>query len=136
MSFTSSWLVDNRVLLLQVWGEREPQEMQNISDSLIEALQNGSSPVHVVADLRYATSHPPKLQETQDALSILQEPKLGWVVLITNNRTLNFVGDVVSQLSRKNFKSFSTPEDAPRFLGRMDNSLPQPMPEISVPNYT
>ncbi len=128
MPYKASWFVDKRVMLLQAWGERTLEEMQENSDIMIKAVREGHPPVHIFADIRQVTEYPRSLKEIKRSLSAFQEPNLGWIVVVTENQLISFLGDVVSQLSQKNFKSFKTPDEAIAFLWRIDASLPETLP--------
>lgn len=134
MGYKGEWFVQNRVLLLSVWGERTLEEMREGSAYIVNAVRNGSAPVHLIIDMQNVTGHPRRIGEVRDTLVVFDEPNLGWVVTITQNRALKFISDILTQMARKSYKSFDNPQDAVNFLWHIDPSLLQPIPEITIPD--
>lgn len=124
MGSTNQWLVEGRLYVFHIWGDLTLEEMKQGSDEAIHYVRSGQPPVHSIIDFRNVTSYPKSISDLKNAADIMKEPNLGWVLLLTNDRIFSFVGDLISQMTRKNYKSVKTPEEAIDLLWKVDQSLP------------
>jgi len=136
MGYTVDWFVQDRVYVFNIWGDLTLDDYHEGSTVAIDYVCDGHPPVHSILDVRNVTDYPKRLSEIRKVTAIMQEPNLGWVLVVSDDRFIRFVGDIVSQLSSKNYKAFATPEEAIAFLWHMDTTLPEPPPSYLVASNT
>jgi hypothetical protein len=57
------------------------------------------------------------------AREVLAHPRMGWMLVISTNKALTFMTDVLSQLAKIRYRSFTTTEAAIEFLKEVDSTL-------------
>lgn len=129
MGYSHLWLVPERIYIFQVYGELTMDDVSQGSEESIQYVRSGQPPVHSIIDIRNVTSYPKSVSQIRQAAAIMKEPNVGWIVGLSNDRVLSFIGDLVAQLSNVKSKTTFTPEEALDFLWRVDSTLPQVIPE-------
>lgn len=129
MSHSHLWLVPERIFVFHVYGEMAIDDVAQSSEAAIQYARSGQPPVHGIIDIRDVTSYPKSVDQFRQAAAILKEPNIGWIIGVSNDRVLSFIGDTVAQLSRVKSKTFNNPDDALEFLWRVDSTLPQIIPD-------
>jgi hypothetical protein len=91
---------------------------------MIRAKADSAPMVHILVDLREVEKMDAGVHEISRALSHLREPYMGWTLLVTNNRLIQFVGSIVVQVAKARFRAFTDYDEAYAFLMEQDQSLP------------
>lgn len=121
----NTWLVDGRVALGYYEGVITIEDLQ-YSQEEAEALYDtvDSRVIHGIIDMRHMTEYPTNLAELIRVISIFRNPRLGWIMLITNNTIVRFLSSAVVQLSQARFRTFTNVEQCLEFLEDVDETLP------------
>src|SRR5690606_34023816 len=101
------WHIENRVCVVQAWGDVALDELTEISQDVTALVQAGEAPVHWIVDARQIASIPKSLGQVQKMAKVFSEPNLGWVLALTENHFMKFATSLVSQLSRVNYRAFN-----------------------------
>lgn len=125
MSYEVKWHTENAIVLVQLSGELEILEFAELDRHIVQHIEQ--SPrilVHVWIDAKEVTQFPTKIRQVFKALTHKQHERLGWSIVITSNRMVQFLGYMITQLSNKaRFRAFSTDEEAQSFLMMVDANL-------------
>lgn len=134
MGVNHYWLVDQHVLYAYYWDQIGIEDLKAASEYAIEQLRGSDRPlVHIVVDMRDLKNYPKNVFEISNATAIFREKNLGWVVLLTHDRVISFLGATVTQIASKvRFRSFQQPEDGFKFLHKVDASLPDTLAHVSL----
>ena len=126
MTFEMGWLEPGRVVFVKFRGEMTVEEIHEESQQLIEYLDNGASPlVHSLVDLTTLDNFPINVGVLNRAtVDSLRHPRLGWTVLITDNRMVKYLGAMVTGLSGVRYRTFTSLNEALTFLNEVDSTLP------------
>ncbi len=118
------WYIKERVLLQRPQGELTIEDVQHNNDRIIKMLDKGRPLVHVVVDARFITKLPTNLLKMSNATSFLNHPSLGWVVTVSNNSMINFLGGMLPQIGTlRRYRVFSDLDRTVTFLKDQDTSL-------------
>jgi hypothetical protein len=125
MSVTVNWLVEHHVILTQIYGSTTIEELHTGSNRAIELIRSAdSSPIiHDIIDMREVTTYPTKLSELVKVTDIFKEPRLGWVIGISNNKLVIFLASIVVGVKKARLRLFEDPQEAIRFLETRDLTL-------------
>jgi hypothetical protein len=125
MPYTLEWYQPQRIILFKLVGKMSEEEVEQSSHNLYhDFLEPGQAPVHILYDSTDLTDYPRNLILVRHAATkYMKHPKLGWLIIYgPDNLTLRFLGKVVSQIMRVQFRYVSTKEDALEILHRIDLS--------------
>ena len=123
MPHTLEWLIDKRVLHVQISGDVPVPELTEIGLAVREWTDSGTAPVFSVIDLREVKQYPTRLTDLASAFSTKPSAKLGWIVLISNSSILRYITSVVVQLARQHVSTFADYTSALEFLAKQDRTL-------------
>lgn len=123
MTHRFEWLVERRLVRLEIFGSISFDELRAISASIVEQCDTGIAPVHSVIDVRGVDHYPKNLTELASAFKTKPSSKLGWIMLITDNTLIRFLGSVIIQLSGQRFSAFADYPAALTYLARRDDTL-------------
>ncbi len=124
LDYRVGWLVENRVIHIQVSGEFDRETMQQGIQQVKPLVDSGTAPVHVVWDMSGITKLPKDIREPIKELEILRyHPNGGWVVMISSNVMVRFVGQIASRFIGANFRSVVSYDDAVETIGRVDGTV-------------
>ncbi len=124
MPFEVKWHTDKRIILQRFYGRvtlEDVREAVNANDGFIE---QGIAPIHLIVDAADIDNIPVHLRETSKISSNLNDPSVGWVILITNNPLSEFFVKLTSQLVKYRLGRAKSLEEALEFLARQDSTLP------------
>ena len=128
------WYLEQRIIFTYVWGDFTITELREGAAQGAKYVQMGTAPVHDIIDMREMERYPFNLKEIIDATPIFREPNLGWVVLLSNNRAVNFIATIVLQFSSAKLRIASNENEALDFLRGADGTLPDPLPPFVLPS--
>jgi hypothetical protein len=118
------WYIKDRVILYRPSGEQTLQFIQQSSDQILKLLDEGNASVHICLDARFITKVPTNLLKLSNATTFLNHPSIGWVITISNDAMIKFLGAMLPQLkSVKHNRVISEPEKALAFLKEQDSTL-------------
>jgi len=141
LNYSADWLVENRVIHIQASGEFELTAMQQGIQRVKHMVDTGTAPVHVVWDMTGITKMPRDIREPLGELEILRyHPNGGWIVMISNNVMVRFVGQIATRLLGANFRSVVSFDEAIETICRVDpgiaDTLRQAVPSPSPKEIT
>src|ERR1041385_8431968 len=113
MEAISDWYIEDRVVVHRPVGEETLEIVQQHNDQLLKLLDKGTAPVHIIVDARYLTKVPTSLLKLSHATSFLSHPSIGWVVTISNNPLITFLGGMLPQIgSLTRYRVVSEPHNS------------------------
>ncbi len=118
-----SWLIEKRVLFLDVQGYTPPEEMLEADRAICRFLQESDhSPVHLLIN-DSDTAHLPSTRHF-DALAMYDHPNMGWTMIYGIQNTLvRYVTEAVGKLLGLRFQIVNSHEHALATLAEIDPSL-------------
>jgi len=124
MEDTLSWYIKGRVIFSRPVGDISIHSVEEHADYVVSMLTEGTSPVHLVVDARFITQAPTNLLALSKATPFMDHPSLGWVLTITSNSVIRFLGGMVPQIGRvKYYRVFPDLELSMNFLKEHDKTL-------------
>jgi hypothetical protein len=119
-----TWLVEDRLLLLNSWGKVNVDELMAMDNKIGAMIENSPAPlVHGIHDHSKAAQIPsPKdLMKVKSA----EHPRVGWLIFIgMDNKLIKFFLSVAGQAFSLRLRFMDTLEDALTFLQDVDSTLP------------
>lgn len=132
-TYKLSWLVEKRVLHLQIEGDYALETVQSLVADVKPMVDAGTAPVHVVWDMTGITKMPKNLRETIDEMSALRyHPNGGWITMITNNVMLRFAGQIATVFLGANYRAVSSFEEAIETLSRVDQTVATSLKALDI----
>ncbi len=125
MPYQINWHKQSRVLYVKLFGVLTDEESTEVSNINTKHLNEGTAPVHIIADVNELEKFPTNLRETSAFMQYLRNPSLGWVVVVglSNNVLARFIVSVVSQVIRFHVTQRESIEEAMAFLEKQDATL-------------
>ena len=126
MAIEIKWLLPGRIVYIANRGTITVDELQNESRQLIEFLDEGEGPlVHLLTDVTELGEFPISVGLlNRTSVEPLRHPRMGWLVVITNNRMLKYLGSMVTGLSSVRYRAFTSVDEGLAFLNEVDSTLP------------
>ncbi len=125
MPIHNTWLVEGRISLGYFEGIITMEDIinsQEESAAMYKDVNEGI--IHAIMDMRDITKFPTNLSELIHNILLYKKQDFGWVMIITNNTIIRFLGSAVVQLSKQRFRAFTDIESCLHFLSQMDATLP------------
>jgi hypothetical protein len=125
MAFSVEWLVEGRVILASVSGDADAEMGDRVTNALVEFLDHGKSPqVHLVFDASALEKYLVSFVDTAKLTNrYIRHPLLGWFILISTNKIINFLGAAVMSTMKVRFRVVGSREEAIAFLREMDSTV-------------
>lgn len=124
MSYEVKWQMDDAVILVKLAGDMDIQDFPKFDRLILKHLDESQRPlVHLWVDLKDVTQFPANVLQVNKALTHKTHKRLGWTLLITDNRVIRFVGYMITQIAKARFRAFTTEEEARSFLYQVDPEL-------------
>jgi hypothetical protein len=118
------WYIKGRIIVYRPSGEQTIEIVQRSNERFLKLLDKGNESVHIFLDARYITKVPTSLLKLSNATSFLRHPSIGWVITISNNALIIFLGGMLPQLGYlTRYKVVSKPNDGLTFLKEQDPTL-------------
>jgi hypothetical protein len=115
--------VPQQVYYLHLQGAITDAELVALDEQIVALLAQSTAPMlHLLIDQRAATQLPSI--QAQSQVKMVQNPKLGWTVLIGNNKLMQFLGTVVAGVLKTRLRYFASFVEAMTFLQQVDTTLP------------
>ncbi|MBZ0306263.1 MAG: hypothetical protein K8I82_09360 [Anaerolineae bacterium] len=118
-----SWLIEKRVLFLDVRGYTAPEEMLEVDRTICRFLQESDIlPVHILIN-DSDTAHLP-LTRHFNTLAMYEHPNIGWTMIYgIQNALVRYVTEAVGNLLGLRFQIVNSHEHALATLAEIDPSL-------------
>ena len=126
MPYKVQWLVEKRVLLSQYEGTVSIEDARGQVSEGNAMLRQGIPLTHSIIDMSKVDKLP-SLQLASEFMSIdLSEvrDKLGWTIVITNNKFLKFASSLFVPMFKVRQRFFGSLDEALAFLQEEDSTLP------------
>lgn len=124
LDYRVGWLVENRVLHIQLSGEFDREAMQQGIQQVKPLIDSGTAPVHVVWDMMGITRLPKDIGEPMKELEIMRyHPNGGWIVMISTNVMMRFVGQIATRFLGASFRSVVSFDEAVETIRRVDGTV-------------
>lgn len=105
MTYQLSWLIPDHVLLIDYSGHLEVDEILEQIGETTEMIESSPRPlVHILVDLRGVQSYSKRLGEYAK-LMVPPAHNLGWTIIISENRMMRFIVNVVVNRIAQRFVS-------------------------------
>ncbi|MEM9952889.1 MAG: hypothetical protein AAF846_14890 [Chloroflexota bacterium] len=123
MGWSVSWSIPQRIYVVKIEGEITEADFIAGCEKSTEFVREGIAPVHCIIDAKFATIPHVNIAKAREIAQVFNEPKLGWVLMISANPIVRMVGSILSQLSNKRCKFVNTVDEALVLLQRDDLTL-------------
>ncbi len=124
LDYKLNWLVEKRVLHLQIAGEYNLETLRQVVPSVKAMIDAGTAPVQVVWDMSGITQMPRNIREPVHELSILKDhPNGGWIIMISNSVMMRFAGQIATVFLGAKYRSVGTYDEAVETICRIDASV-------------
>jgi hypothetical protein len=122
MPVQNSWIVENRVLLVELIGDVTADELLDSSEAGMRLIDEvGVAPVYSLVDLARSGRYPMRLS---DFMVVFRQPsseKLSWIIICgIPNPLANFVAKTFAQMMRKQYKVFNTRAEALQMIKTLE----------------
>jgi hypothetical protein len=125
MPFAITWYLPHRILHLQLVGSISLNDVEQIQHMFSTYLDMGEPQVHALMDLTQLEDYPKNIPQLKTALTMIDNPSLGWIIIINHDPVLKFLASVLVQMSVRDvrLRMFDTLEDGLTFLQERDTTL-------------
>jgi len=118
------WLVEKRVIRIQLAGEYETETVQRGLAEMKQFVDSGTAPVHVILDSTGVTKMPKSIRELINQMESLRyHPNGGWILIISNSVMLRFAGQIASVFLGAQHRSVGTLEEAVETICHIEPGL-------------
>lgn len=122
MGYKVDWLVEERVIFYDIFGEHDAQEAATAFAEVQHLFEAAEPPVHLITDTidRVPTDHDP--ENADDMQALLQQPDFGSAINIVETDVVDYLNNIYQQYDLP-VRAVETLADAKRHLRRVDDSL-------------
>jgi hypothetical protein len=119
------WYWENRVVYNWLGGDISVETIARGSTIILQKIETADAPVHLIFNADTVGKVPRSVgQLAQATRLVFSHPKVGGIIIVTNNLLVRFLGQIVPRLFQKNSYSVTTLDDGVKMLMRLDTSLP------------
>lgn len=124
MSYKVSWLVEDRVILVENAGVITLEDLQAI-DAQVRIFANaGQAPIHILSDIRYLDKVPFNFSAMRQNMEAASDPKVGWIVEINSrNPIIRRVTALLARIMRVRLVQLATIDEAIAYLAAQDPTI-------------
>ena len=123
MPYKMSWLVEKRVIYTRMYGHVTSEELTSYYRLMLTYAQDSELLLHTITDSTDITTMNMGLRDLQNT-PFAGIRNLGWAIFISPSKINRFFASVVTQLSKKRGRQFTTFDEGLKFLQDIDDSLP------------
>ena len=123
MAYTFSWVVPQRILLIELEGEVKVEEMSPLVDETHAHVNSGQAPVHILIDANKLMNKPVNFQQITQLSKSMSNPATGWWIIMNPGKMVWFTASVLSKLLGVKLKSAESTQEALSILQRVDLTL-------------
>ena len=128
MPYRIGWFVPDRIVVVQSIDDLTLDEIAEACAITTRLINSGTAPVHCISDTRLAKSVPSYLIKLQQTSSqVMQNHKLGWFLVLTNNRVFSALASMISSIFRVKYTASAQTHTLLAGLEKSDPTLP-PLP--------
>ncbi len=110
------WHERDKTFLFVYSGQVTADELTTPIETVIRYLDAAADYVHVIVDWRQATDNPYFADFIFTGLKLLRHPRIGWLVIVGESRTVKLWVDLFGAVENFRYKIFRTFEEATEFL--------------------
>lgn len=127
MKTNITWYLENRIILAHVVGDNSLEDFYVINETIIQYLDQGTAPVHLLIDVTELGNIPSNILKVKQAFTYLDHPSIGWSFFIGEmNAIKKFIVSLTTQMSGLDAKTVDTFEEALLALYRVDVTAMMP----------
>jgi hypothetical protein len=125
MPYEITWIRENRIVCLRVWGVFSEQELVASSGEMREALSSGTAPVHVVCNASEIIDYPKNIRVVKEGAQLyFSHPSMGWFMFLGFDKPImRFFSNTIMQLLMRNFKHARSMEEVMSILCNVDSTV-------------
>jgi hypothetical protein len=118
------WYIKDRIIFSRPVGDISINNVQEYAGYVVNMLNKGKSPVHLIVDARFIAQAPTNLLALSKATTFMGHPSVGWVMTVTTNPVIQFLAGMVPQIGRvKYYRVFPDLDLCMKFLKEQDRTL-------------
>lgn len=118
------WYIKDRIIFSRPVGDISINNVQEYAGYVVNMLNKGKSPVHLIVDARFIGQAPTNLLALSKATTFMGHPAVGWVMTVTTNPVIQFLAGMVPQIGRvKYYRVFPDLGHCMGFLKDQDQTL-------------
>jgi hypothetical protein len=118
------WLIPGRVIHIQLPDTFTLDDLHHLNVAWRQYLDQGTPLVHTLIDATRVKQSPLNVMKLREVMVSLDHPHFGWLIPITANKTLKFIGAIVPQMVGKTRnRMVATLEEAITFLRDQDQTI-------------
>lgn len=122
-SYDFTWLVPERVIGGTLRGVATLESIEAMDKLLIQMLDAGTAPVHIIVDCGKLTRVPVNLTQVQARMTHLNHAKLGKVAAYDVNRFVRFMAAAVFAFTKTQLHFAANRADAITYLRHIDYTV-------------
>lgn len=126
MPYEISWQQDKRIIYGRIYGDNTLEDVDHWSQDLVDYLETGIEPVHLVIDTTTVKKIPTNITALKGSMRYLNHPKLGWNVIIGGPVVVHVFAQLIARLTHIHYKAVRDVESALEFLHAEDATLVSP----------
>ncbi len=127
------WLVEGRVIHIDVAGDYEIEMVRRVVAAAKPLVDASTAPMHVIWDVSRLTNMTRDLREPINEMHVVRyHPKIGWITLITRDVMLRFAGQIVSRFLGANYRAVTSFDEAVATLCEIEPGLITEFQKIAV----
>lgn len=130
MPYQVSWLLENRIMLIQHIGLVTTAEMQEVLKESFEMRDRANAAlgptgplVHTITDATQLDKYNVSTAESQKMAKALRQQRVGWAIFVSPNRIISFLAGVGHQMAGVRYRAFDSMDKAITFLRTHDDTL-------------
>ena len=123
MAGSVRWLVDKRVILIEVTSALTLEDFVEINEQMERNHQEGIAPIHEIVDSRGLITVNVNPLQIRSTLKYMSSPKWGWGIFVTESRLSGMLAAIVYQMTRHRHKIVRTLEEAAEHLEEVGETL-------------
>lgn len=122
MSHEVKWEVPDKVIYAQLAGDVSIDDVRETNQQIRDYIEEATSTVHCMLDVSDIGKWPMDIQLFKNDVPF-NDAKVGYLVFVGANATVNFVGGIVSKLMGKQMQRAKTIDEAMTFLQETDDTI-------------
>jgi hypothetical protein len=125
MSYTISWFIEKRVMLIELSGRVELEEFERLHNEAFAYVAESPYRVHAIADLSRFEGMPTNFKMLTSATNKEKTANQGMTVLVMPKlaRIIRFVGSLVMQTLHLEYRICETIDDAVQIIQHIDAAV-------------
>lgn len=125
MPVNNSWIIENKVMLLKMYGDVKVEELHEGAKNSLNVLNQSTHKLHQLIDMSETNSLPSNIAQLGEVSRPVNEhPLMGWVIMYgIKNKLIKFIITMTSHLAKSQLKVADDYESAIAVLKKLDGSL-------------